>query len=81
MLTSFSLTDFFAFEEQIKVATSSGVVGVKKRCLVVTSLLLVKCSVTEGISSDKFFSYVRKIMVKLITNYLLIVQKSLIPCL
>ena len=51
MLISFSLTDFFAFKERITVVTSSGVVGVKKKkFIVVTSLLLNKCSVTERMS-------------------------------
>ena len=56
MLMSASLTGYFAFKERITVATSSGVVGLKKKeFLVVTSRLLVKCLVTERISSDKFF--------------------------
>ena len=40
MLISFSLTDLFAFKEQITVATSSGVVGVKKKNFL---LLLLFC--------------------------------------
>ena len=56
MLISFFLIDFFAFIERIRVASSSGVVCVKKKdFLVVTSLLLIKCLVTKGISSDKLF--------------------------
>ena len=51
MLTSFSLTDFFAFKKRITIVTSSGVVAVKNECLNVTSLLLVKCSVTEELNS------------------------------
>ena len=32
----------------------------KKELLIVTSLLLVKCSVTKGISFDKFFPMLTK---------------------
>ena len=42
MLKSFSVTDFFAFKEGITVVTSSGLVGVKKKFLIVTFLLVVE---------------------------------------
>ena len=56
VLISFSLTVFFAFKERIEVATLfRRSWREKKDFLIVTSLLLVKCSVAEGISSDRFF--------------------------